>query len=645
MGKQCDFMMIARETAGGAAGCSRIQFVTILIAVLLLTTLASSSAFSDATPKNLRGWHTDGQTFLVWEHPDQGPPASRAYYIYSSSYPIYSVDDATVIGMVTSDNAINYRLHGFPPVHEPNWVLPDEFGGSHTMKDNEAFFVATPHQSRSQYYAVVSPEDDDVIPGQNSLIAPIDETTDPVMCHIQFQSDEVTVYAHWIDGRAGIDPGRPDYPIMGNEFSNGIGFNFAVWESEAGRPLDPLPVVIWLHGAGQSFVDTNISNLAPYLVPSGLFITFDDPLPIGFSSTSPVITFWWGYAEDFNRFHPASLPSDSATVINYTARRVQWTTQWLMENEQVDRDRISLAGYSMGGAGTLLHSQLRSDLFAAGIAYVPPLVLREAEGAHRFFSLFGSIEQELKTNIEGEPGIWDLLDQRWRTRQPHPDWPYALIVCGKNDVVAPWDSNAETYANLDSARTGYALYWDERSHSDWGNAQFQPSLHLSPEYLTRFRSNQSFPAFSKTDLYPQIAGRQPEPGNGDPLDGDPWGTWGGYLEWGTEDIVDTPVRWECTIWITSKSPYDCDIPESDAITASVTLRNLQSFASGLTGNELLNILYRWKLIDLSNGSTLQEGIVRSNEDGTFTIDGLLLSKDPYRLFITPEDWYNQSIHW
>ncbi len=626
--------MTVRERGKPAPVLSVGKIGTIPIAILILLTLSFSQASSDATPKNLRGWHTDGQTFLVWEHPDEGPPPSRAYMIYSSPYPIDRVDEAERVAMVSSGNGINLRLQEFPPVPDDHWILPDEFGGNYLLRDNEAFFVATPHQLRSQYYAVVSPEDDDVIQGQNSLIAPIDETTDPVTCHIQFQNDEVTIYAHWIDGGTDDDPGRPDYPLMGNEYSNGIGFNFAVWEPIDGRPADPLPTVIWLHGAGQSFVDETITNFAPYLVPGGLFVTLDDPLPIGFLSEFTGITFWWGYADDFNRFHPGSMPDNSATIIDYTARRVRWTTKWLKDNEQVDHHRISLAGYSMGGVGALLHSQLRSDLFAAGVAYVPPLVLREARGADRFFTLFGSIEQDLKTNLEGEPGIWDLLDQGWRIQQPHPDWPYVLIVCGKNDNVAPWDVNAETYTNLDSARTGYALYWDERGHSDWEDVHFQPSLHLSPEYLSRFRTKQSFPAFSKTDLYPDRAGRQPDPGNGDPLDGDPWGTWGGYLEWDTEDIVDLPDRWECTIWITSESPYECDIPESDWIIASVTPRNLQSFTSGQMGNRLHDILYLWKVIDLSNGTTLQQGVVRVKEDGTITINGILFSKDPYRLIIS-----------
>jgi len=298
----------------------------------------------------------------------------------------------------------------------------------------------------------------------------------------------------------------------------------------------------------------------------------------------------------------------------------------------------------MGGVGALLHSQIRPDLFSAAMAFVPPLVLRDAGVVNRLFVFFGSIDQNLRTNIQGQPGIWDLLDQQWRIRQPHLDWPYALIVCGKNDVVAPWSVSAETYTIVDSAKTGYALYWDERGHRDWGGAHYHPSIHLIPEYLTRFRSNQSFPAFSKTDMHPARPGRQPDPGNGDPQDGDPWGTWGGYLEWDTEDIIDTPDRWECSIWITSRSRYDCDIPDSDTAVTSVTLRKLQSFASGWVGCGSNNTYYLWKVIDISSGSILQEGTTHTSEDGSITIDDLIFSKDPYRLIITSQVPANEKIN-
>jgi hypothetical protein len=47
--------------------------------------------------------------------------------------------------------------------------------------------------------------------------------------------------------------------------------------------------------------------------------------------------------------------------------------------------------------------------------------------------------------------------------------------------------------------------------------------NIHPSYLTRFRQNESFPAFSETDIDPVTLGRQPDPGDGDAVSGDPWG--------------------------------------------------------------------------------------------------------------------------
>ena len=608
------------------------EYLTVEAVMLLLFLLLTPSiALSDHVPKNLRAWHTDGKTFLVWEHSDLGPPISHVYEIYASPRPINSIENASLVGWISSNEGINHRLREYSHCPNARWILPGRFGGSYRVNENEALFVTTSHENGIRYYAVVPLWGNEITLGRNSLMFPVWEDTDSVTCHIQYQDSSVTIYGHWIDGRSDPDSGRPGYPVMGNEHSNGIGFNFAVWEPIDGRPSGKLPAVIWLHGAGQSFAGSDIARFAPYAVPDGLFVTLDDPLQNGILPSWDGITFWLGYADEFNRFFPFTVPSDSATVIDYTARRVRWTIRWLRDNEHVDPNRISLAGHSMGGVGTLLHTQLRPDLYAAGIAYVPPLVLRETNDPPRFYNIFGTLDQNLPTNLCWQAGIWDILDQQWRVQQPHPDWPYVLIVSGKNDIAAPWSENLKSYIDLDSARTGYSLYWDEREHRDWSDAHFQPSFHLNPAYLTRFRNDLSFPAFSETDVDPDTPGRQPDPGSGDPEDGDPWGTWGGYLEWNTNTIVDTEERWECSIWVTSKSPFESDIPESDTIVASVTPRNLQHFSSqGLTVH---NEIYFWKLIDLSNGQILQEGTVRSNEDGSVTVRDLWFSKDPYRLII------------
>jgi hypothetical protein len=245
---------------------------------------------SEKTPKNLRAWHTSGQTFLVWEHSSLGAP--ETYEIYWSLYPITSISSATWTGEVFSDNGNNTRLFNYLP--GARWKLPDGLGSTYTIEQNESYFVVTPHDAGNSYFAVV-PYGGTIV-GPENTIGPVAETIQPVGCQIQHKDTNVTVYAHWIDGRVDYNSGRTDYPVMGNEHSNGLGFNFAIWEPIAGRPPGKLPAVIWLHGGYGNL--TELSALAPYMVPDGLLFTFDDPLQTWNALTNTTEfanTFWTGY--------------------------------------------------------------------------------------------------------------------------------------------------------------------------------------------------------------------------------------------------------------------------------------------------------------------------------------------------------------
>ena len=175
-----------------------------------------------------------------------------------------------------------------------------------------------------------------------------------------------------------------------------------------------MPLVTWLHGGYG--VLTEIAAAARFIVPDGLLASFDDPLRTASPAGGTVIqhTFWCGYQDGLNRFDPR-LPDGDETVRLYTARRVWWETQWLVGQRGVDPERVSLSGPSMGGVGTLLHSHLRPDLYAAGLAYVPLLGgTRRLIDPERVWWVFGSEAQALPTDLPGGPALHDLLEHRQR---------------------------------------------------------------------------------------------------------------------------------------------------------------------------------------------------------------------------------------
>lgn len=586
------------------------RFTLLLVAVLLLPG-------SVRAQQNLRAWFANGQTFVLWEHSLIPHPA---YGIYTARQPIHSLRNAVLAELVLSAEVVNNRLANLLP--GSYWKLTDTAGGTVTIDTTEAYGVITPLSRESIYVAVVR-IGDTVVSSANTA-GPIVTRIEPILPTIQYQSDSVTIYGHWVDGRADYQGGRPDYPPMANQFGNGSGHNFAVWEPDGGHPPGDLPLVIALHGGGG-----NLMNMRPSVFPytriaDGLVATFDDGLCLLDSSLGIAYnnSFWLGYWNGLNRLAPAD-PPDTAVVVDYTIRRLNWELDWLRDNLPIDSLRISIMGASMGGMGTLFHTQVFPARFSAGIAFVPPLEGPVREGSA---PLIGTREQNLRTNLPGSPGIWDILTQTWRLAQPHADWPPTVIVCGRNDTTVGWSDKPEAYRQLDSARTGFTLYWDQRKHTTWDSAHFRASARSRASYLTLFRVDQSFPAFSATDLDTLLPGRQPDPGNGAPQSGDTWGTWGGYLDWDKATLKDSTDFWEVRSWVVTGSPVPCDNSPSPGIVASVTPRRLQRY------HPVPNQSCHWLLSD-TLGHLLREGEVFADSLGTVTTPRLTFLPFPRKVRI------------
>lgn len=583
---------------------------TIVVAVML-------SPSGGMAQQNVRAWHIHGQTFLIWEHVTPTPSDTATYMIYSSSSPISSIQGLPMVERVFANSGANTRLSEL--VADARWRIPSATGELEAVGPNEALGVVTPSEAGVAYYAVSTPGS-----AEFCTVGPVAETLDSVRPYIQYQDEDVTVYGHWIDGRADYSGGRPDYPVMGTPSANGLGFNFALWNPTNTSPSGDLPLVVALHGYGGGIM--SCAPPEPFgfysAADSALVATLDDALPERLlGAIAEVGTFWFGWNNQLDRFDP-SLPGLGAVVVDYTGRRMWWEIDWLTGHYPVDLDRISLMGVSMGGFGTLVHSQTRADQISAALAFVPVFDIGTLTAAPYY--LFGNEVQNLPTSLPGSPGFYDVSRQSWRLDNRTADWPYTMIVCGKNDDVVGWEDKPDGYRQLDSTATGFGLYWDERFHADWVGYHWDASEHLHANYLAGFSRAQSFPAFSASDLDFDLPGQQPDPGSGDPANGDAWGTWGGYLEWDIESIMDTPDEWAVTFWIVTESIYPNDITDADSLCAAITIRRPQAFqpVEGI----------RWSLTRESDGVIMQSG-VGVPVDGTVSVPGIIARKYPQRLSI------------
>jgi len=575
---------------------------------------------------NMRGWHANGQTWLVWE---DTLPYPETYRIYKASEEFTDISAAEQTGRIFEKD---WTAHKLKLVWDSTmtWTIPDGSGGAYTLSDNEALFVYTPHEATPEYFAVVR-DGDSVIETQNS-VGPITQTIDQVTCHLQLSDNlddaAFRVFAHWIDGQGNQDTGRADYPVMANEHFNGIGMMFRIWEYPEGERPELVPLVTALHGGGGwfgNFKPMHDGIYKSYLAQAMIFCP-DDGLDIKKPDRVRIQkSYWLGFWEDYNRFLlPEEQPvPDTGMVINYTMRRVIWELDWLIENEAIDPKRISLMGGSMGGRGANYLARAYPSHFAAWLSLSPGIQPQSND------PFTGSAEQDLTTNLPSSPGVMTVMDLHSPLSSTVRDIPFGKLVGGRNDpsLAALTPDMIQAYGNLDGAGFGSHIYWDERGHVYTEGSYWSGSFRQTAQALTAYRSDRSFPAFFNDDQDFDMPGRQPELGIGEPEEGDPWGTWGGYYNWDAETLVDSASIWKATVYLNNSGNYPVDIPGFDSSRADISIRRPQRFSP--TKNRSVS----WELKRLSDSRVLQSGWQMVGNDGVVTIPDVTIYKEKCQLLV------------
>lgn len=616
----------------------------------LLFVVASLCGMAAPAQRNVRAWNAQGQVFIVWVTDAQ---ATLTYSVHMSPGTPGSTRNATRLGTLFEPEWKGSRL----TLANPNarWRVPDGNGGTYQLAADEGLFVYTPHDTLTRYFHVTR-NTDTVLSSSNRTAQPLavafDPATSAVGCHVQLtgitgQGFPYTVYAMWADGREDPEDARPGFPVMANPAKNGAPHVFAVFRPQGGLPPGPRPAVVCLHGGGpegsywayapNSGHYRNTGN-AP---TDGYTITFDDRL---FLSANGVVsedrpTNWFGWHSQLNATIPGNAPAN-ALVVPYTLRRLLWTIDWLIKSptHPIDSNRIAIMGNSMGGTGTLLLSRWKPERFSAATAFVPPHYTPETGSR-----LFGNTTSNLLTTETGPNGplrVNDFFDPSARISASQRDYCLTRIYRGRCDDAAEWgQQHLKLFNDLNDKGLGIHLYWDNRDHtaSDWTTDDPRnpcPDIGqwVSPvrtqrceaSYQSRFRNNQSYPGFFQDDQRPDLAGRQPQLGNGDPANGDAWGTWGGYYDWEVDTVVDTANRWECSLYLTGQSSVTVDNYPRDSATCNVSIRKANRFRPDP------NTIVHWRLVSSSNGQVLQSGTTSPNASGLVTISGLKVFKDPVR---------------
>lgn len=562
----------------------------------------AARAVDPTGPRNVRATglvarHRDGQTFLSWNAP---PGTGWSYRVYASPSPITTAGDlaaATPVGSVGDSSACDLRL---------THLLGSPFGYRVEPNDPElppggGLFVRTVTVPGSSWYAVTATpgafaEDDTIVPGQNALVAPIAEAPAvprPVYQRtVQSGGRAVEIWTLWT-----WDEDLPGFPAMADV--RGLAFDCGL--VRGGSFLAPL--VVGFHARRGSMLDA----VGGAFLPGEWVLAPDDYLPNGDN------TFWYGYHRGYDVHSTSNAPPDTGTVVGFTARRVDWTLDWVRREFPIDTTRVFTYGYSMGGMGSA-QLAFRTPAKIAGVMSVigqfdysflddpAPDCWFNPGGFFRATTdeLWGTVAADLPS-ADGPP-VFRLLNETLVAGDDRVrDLPPMLVFNGRKDVNVGWAEKTRFWRAMSEHRRGGYFFWDNRDHGVVG-ALWQPMQ--SPAYLDRFRTDRSFPALSGCDL-------DGDPGDGTPASGDSVGTLNGPVEWDVP--AETPSGWSVTLTLRALELTTSTVPAPESALVDVSPRRLQAFVIA----PLAVVPYR--IVRSADEAVLAAGMATADSFGVVTV--------------------------
>lgn len=640
--------------------------------LIMALLLGLSAAVAHAQPFNVRAWYAQGQVFVVWRFPVPPVVLTNTVEIYASPAAQANTANMTRAGRMFFPEYTGSRLAQLQPA--ARLLVPAPGGATYRLALDEGCFVYTPHAAGNLFFAVVDTGAAAVNANNSAATAfAYDPVNNPVRAHPQFNGftaggNPYTAFVFWIDGRPDHNDSRPDYPVFGNQHKNGVPQVFAVTRPIGALPAGPVPATLVLHGG-----DDNYALFRPGVaaranmslgMTGGVVITPDDSLFLNLEGNlAEESQGWFGYAASFDPFDalPRAEPDGSTPIVNYRHRMLHWMLEWFAgpnSPQPIDPDRVAGVGHSAGGRGISHVTRARPELFSSVVCYCPASYLAAATGGQVNY-LRGNWDSNLPTNVVGPGGmtlgVTDVYTSTTRISATERDFPLTRFYYGKRDEkeAAAWSADQRGVVDaLNDSRMGCMIYWDEREHGveAWDEESNDAiDMHAGPwpdvaQWIvppvgigggkTRLpsaenladadRASASYPGFFNSDTDPIAVGRQPDPGTGDPDNGDSWGTWTGYFDWDRASIVDEVGRWEGVIFSTGFSITPVDNSIASETSADVTPRRTQNF------NPAEGTLIRWYVVEPILNQVVSFGTSVAEADGVVEVAGIVVAKDPAR---------------
>jgi hypothetical protein len=217
--------------------------------------------------------------------------------------------------------------------------------------------------------------------------------------------------------------------------------------------------------------------------------------------------------------------------------------------------------------------------------------------------MWGTLDSNLPSS-EGPPVYVMTNDDSLAARIEQRGAAFTVTFSGRHDDVVGWKERLGYYESMRAHRQGHMEFWDNRDH--YGTLYpggMSPNLDI--QYLYRFRSTLSWPAFSNASADGVV-------GNGTAASGDSLGTINGYMDWDPA-VTDSAGGWAVTLKTRGLYTLWGPIAAPELVYVDVTPRRLQRFHPAPGG------AVSFEVRRVSDGTVLQTGAVAVDALGLVTI--------------------------
>ena len=606
--------------------------------------LAVSTVAAEPQVTGLKVSHRSGQTFITWKEVDlprldkncddaavrqlarELDDGKLHYRIYRGSSRIDSVEGLAPIAEAKPLSCWNLDYYGIEPKKgEPGlrYVIED---GAEPLPPGTGLYVHNPHKgpwgpalpgspvSVKSYYAVTVVKNGTENKGlteANRTSMPVEETEGrgaPVLQRIvkpdsfnYIDKPELHYYVRWESPPNSSVENRPmDYVV-------------AIPPNIEARPT---PVGLHLHCWGGS-LDGGYGWWYSYQRLGTTYLIASNQIPYD---------WWTGYHELYYSGPRDEQKWKRGVVRPYTTARMLSFLDWAAKKYDLDLNRVFTAGSSMGGSGAPMFAIRYPDRIAWSIGWVgvhDPGSTPQFTGSYE--QVYGDKSWGVKFD-DGTPAFEYYKDVAFLRKYPEKEIGFITWSNGKNDSGIGWPQAVEFYQAMQQTRRPHIFVWGLSGHGQRASMPGNGGERIMPIDI---RLDRSLPAFTNCSLDndPGTATTLKEPKevtigeekNKDTYDGDSVGQVNLYLCWRSEDIVDTPDRWEMTVGLTDTAP-------KDQCTVDITPRRLQNLKI------LPSRTYKWN--NTCEQKVIQTGAATADKYGLVTIRGALVNKKTNRITIS-----------